>query len=181
MKRLSPLFRTPRAVKRFVNTYRLVRVGIPSIELAAFEGTAASPGRYRIAQVLLGVVAGYPNLAPRFLQLLRQQSSTSKGSKQTWQKFLAHCDALGKAQEQTSKPRSTNTAKKNTTAKKAPSDAPPKAGQFDTRYYWQEWMLLCGTLRDISADDYLPAHLEDYHDLIPRVARFSFSVSMLSE
>jgi hypothetical protein len=185
IKRLSPLFRTPRAVKRFVNTYRLVRVGIPSYELAAFEGTAANPGRYRIAQVLLGVVAGYPNLAPRFLQRLREQSNAGKGSAETWMEFLDRCAAPIEEQKpqsdkRTAKPTQAGTEKKLAT-KKSSSRIVRDGKQPDTTYLRQEWAQLCDTLREISANDYLPASLDEYHDLIPRVARFSFSVSMLSD
>ena len=58
LQRLSPLFRTPRAVKRFINTYRLVKVGIEPDEIDRFEGSRPTPGTSRIAQVLLAVVAG---------------------------------------------------------------------------------------------------------------------------
>ncbi|HEY3104251.1 MAG TPA: P-loop NTPase fold protein [Pyrinomonadaceae bacterium] len=184
IKRLSPLFRTPRAVKRFLNTYRLVRVGIPSHEMAAFEGTVSHPGLYRIAQVLLAVVAGYPNLAPRFLQRLREQSNSVKGKLGTWPKFLDRCATLAKEHEPSEPARQAKPAKAETkkqpAAKKVSAVAAHDAKQPDA-YYWQEWKQLCETLREISTDDYLPENLEDYHDLIPRIARFSFSVSMLSE
>ncbi len=77
MDLLAPLFRAPRAVKRFVNIYRLLRVGLDPEELAKseeqpskFEGSAGQPGEYRVVLVLLAVVTGFPNLAPRFLRRL---------------------------------------------------------------------------------------------------------------
>lgn len=75
LKRCAPLFRTPRAAKRLVNTYRLLRVGVPPQELAAFEGTAKAPGNYRLPMVLLAVVAGYPSLATMLLNQLRQSKN----------------------------------------------------------------------------------------------------------
>ena len=69
--RLWPLFRTPRTVKRFINTYRLLRAGLePGAATARFEGTVAEPGEYQVALLLLAVVTGAPNEAEAFLDRL---------------------------------------------------------------------------------------------------------------
>jgi hypothetical protein len=57
MARLGPLLPTPRAAKRLVNLYRLVRIGIPDAQLAAFTGTDAG-GPYQAVQILLAVLVG---------------------------------------------------------------------------------------------------------------------------
>ena len=57
--RLGPLFRTPRTIKRFVNTYRLLRASLTAgPEVEAFEGTEEAPGEYQTALVLLAIVTG---------------------------------------------------------------------------------------------------------------------------
>jgi WD40 repeat protein len=60
MARLGGLVRTPRAAKRLVNIYRLVRIGIPDGELARFT---ASGGAFRAVQVLLALLVGHPEFA----------------------------------------------------------------------------------------------------------------------
>ena len=57
-------------MKRFVNIYRLIRVGLSERIIAVFEGTQDTPGEYRVVLVLLAVVTGFPNLAPYFLYRL---------------------------------------------------------------------------------------------------------------
>lgn len=68
IKRLWPMFRTPRTVKRFVNIYRLLRAGLQSEEaVKRFEGSEEKPGGYQVAMLLLAVVTGYADQATRFL------------------------------------------------------------------------------------------------------------------
>jgi WD40 repeat protein len=62
MTRLGGLVPTPRAAKRLVNIYRLVRIGIPDAELPAFTDDADS-GPYRTVQVLLAILIGHPKAA----------------------------------------------------------------------------------------------------------------------
>ena len=59
---VSALLATPRAMKKLVNLYRLVRVGVRDTNLAEFAGTPdAEP--YRAVALLLGVLVGFPKLA----------------------------------------------------------------------------------------------------------------------
>ena len=69
MTRLGVLTRTPRAAKRMVNLYRLVRIGIPDAELATFVGDEKG-GPYQAVQVLLGILTGYPTMAHDIFQRL---------------------------------------------------------------------------------------------------------------
>ena len=62
MTRLGGLVPTPRAAKRLVNIYRLVRIGIPDRELAAFVGDEKG-GPYQAVQVLLAILLGNPESA----------------------------------------------------------------------------------------------------------------------
>ena len=64
MRDLAPLMpRTPRAVKRFVNIYRLYKAALSSSALRAFLGTREEPGQYRAVQILLALVTGAPAFA----------------------------------------------------------------------------------------------------------------------
>ncbi len=76
MARLGPLLPTPRAAKRLVNLYRLVRIGIPDRDLAAFTGSEAG-GPYQIVQVLLAMLVGSPVAAQRiFRELMAPNADT---------------------------------------------------------------------------------------------------------
>ncbi len=66
--------RSPRAVKRFVNVYRLIRSGIAANRIDDFAGTRRAPGPFRIAMLLLGAVVGVPVTAQILLQLLQRAS-----------------------------------------------------------------------------------------------------------
>jgi hypothetical protein len=69
MARLGILTRTPRAAKRMVNLYRLVRIGIPDDELPDFVSDEKG-GNYKAVQILLGILTGYPTLAHRIFRRL---------------------------------------------------------------------------------------------------------------
>lgn len=66
IEQLWPLFSTPRTVKRFINTYRLLRAGLEESETAVFEGTEEAPGTYQTALLLLAVVTGATGEAAAF-------------------------------------------------------------------------------------------------------------------
>jgi WD40 repeat protein len=65
--RLGPLLSTPRAAKKLVNLYRLVRVGIPEEHLPTFIGL----GGYQVVQILLAVLVGAPDAAPVIFTAIR--------------------------------------------------------------------------------------------------------------
>ena len=69
LTRLGPLLPTPRAAKKLVNLYRLVRIGIADSGLAAFTGSEAG-GQYQVAQILLAVLVGSPAAAQRIFREL---------------------------------------------------------------------------------------------------------------
>jgi hypothetical protein len=69
MTRLAPLLPTPRAAKKLVNLYRLVRISIPEVSLAAFAGSEAG-GPYQVVQILLAVLVGSPAAAQRIFREL---------------------------------------------------------------------------------------------------------------
>jgi len=61
--RLGPVLPTPRAAKRLVNLYRLVRISIPEADLAAFAGTGDGQSEYQFVQILLAILVGSPAMA----------------------------------------------------------------------------------------------------------------------
>ena len=66
-----PLIGTPRGAKRLLNTYRLVRAGIPETEWNAFKGDGKERGEFRIAMLMLAAAAGYPAVAREWFELMR--------------------------------------------------------------------------------------------------------------
>ena len=66
--RLGPVLPTPRAAKRLVNLYRLVRISIPEADLAAFAGTGDGQSEYQFVQILLAILVASPAMAQRILQ-----------------------------------------------------------------------------------------------------------------
>jgi hypothetical protein len=69
--------RTPRAVKRFVNIYRLFRASRTIGQLNAFLGAEDAPGLYREALLLLGLLTAAPDIAPQVFAFLRQAAGTN--------------------------------------------------------------------------------------------------------
>jgi hypothetical protein len=98
-------------VKRFVNTYRLLRANLEAWEVAGFEGTEDRPGEYRLALLLLAAVTAHPvearDLRSRLgeaaslrglLSLLQKESAgKAAAADPSWKRFLAAlqatCDA----------------------------------------------------------------------------------------
>jgi hypothetical protein len=73
---LGPLVPTPRAAKKLLNVYRIIRIGIADNDLAGFVG-AQGDGPFRAVLVLLGIVVGHPLLAQPVLSAVRSATSTT--------------------------------------------------------------------------------------------------------
>jgi len=71
LARLGPLLPTPRAVKRLVNLYRILRISVSDTMIDKFLGTAAHGGPYQAAALLLAVIVGSPDGARQLLLSLR--------------------------------------------------------------------------------------------------------------
>jgi len=95
VNRLWPMFHTPRTIKRFVNTYRLLRAGLLSPEaVARFEGSESEPGSYQIAILLLAVVTSYPHLASRFLLALDEWLDREEAKRDSGKAEAEHSRAI---------------------------------------------------------------------------------------
>ena len=64
---LPPLIASPRALKRFTNVYRFLRVQQRGPDLQRFRGTDEHPGEFEVAAVLLAALVGYPAEASQLL------------------------------------------------------------------------------------------------------------------
>ena len=74
IKLLAPLLgRSPRALKRFVNVYQLIKAGLSEEEQATFlEERTGETADYQAVLFLLSVVTGVPEVAPDLWRVLRQ-------------------------------------------------------------------------------------------------------------
>ena len=74
---LSSFITTPRGAKRFANIYRLIKAPLSPEDLVAFEGTAAKPGEFQAAMLLLAILTGFPQLSARLFRALDNPQSPS--------------------------------------------------------------------------------------------------------
>jgi len=84
LRELAGLVPTPRATKRLVNVYRLLRASLSDDDLARFVVDGGSRGSYQAALVLLALQTGHPRKAERVLRKLFQRDP--KGA---WADFVA--------------------------------------------------------------------------------------------
>ncbi|HEX6747830.1 MAG TPA: P-loop NTPase fold protein [Longimicrobium sp.] len=66
--RLHPLIASPRALKRFTNVYRFLRVQQRGAALDRFRGSDGRAGEFEVVALLLGAVVGYPAEAAHLLR-----------------------------------------------------------------------------------------------------------------
>jgi hypothetical protein len=148
MEQMALLFRTPRSVKRFVNTYRFLRAGVRPHEIGLFEGERGTPGTYRAAMLLLAVLVNFSNVAPRFLRRVAA-ASRGEGAQTPWGEFLAAARLAGGGEN---------------------ADAPAAARTWED----VEWERLCDVLVTGSEGPAAVATVGDVAQWIPVVARYSF-------
>jgi len=85
MKELHQLIPSPRATKRFINIYRLIRAAVDfdeKLELDEFVGNETQ-GKYRATLLLLAILTGYPDQAAEILRELVDKKHT-----ETWWQFI---------------------------------------------------------------------------------------------
>jgi hypothetical protein len=69
MVELTPVLgKSPRALKRFVNIYRLIKAGLADDAQVAF----LNMGQYRSVQLVLAIATGTPRLAPNLFEAVRR-------------------------------------------------------------------------------------------------------------
>jgi hypothetical protein len=97
----AALVRTPRAAKRFLNTYRLVRAGLAADDWSSFSGDTKVSGESRVAMLLLAAAAGSPALARDWFTIFRNADPTAvffsdddpRSKQAEWREFKRVYDA----------------------------------------------------------------------------------------
>jgi hypothetical protein len=92
-QQLGLLVDSPRAAKRLMNTYRLIRATQHVGSRSRFLGSDGQPGEHQAVLTLLAVAAGYPTVADRLLVALEHDAG-SKGINR-WPDFVAALDPQG--------------------------------------------------------------------------------------
>jgi hypothetical protein len=69
---------SPRAVKRYVNIYRLLRARVSKQSLLAFQGESGSPREFEAVMHLLAMFNTAPSLAQRFCRMLEHCESAER-------------------------------------------------------------------------------------------------------
>lgn len=75
MQSLAPFITTPRAAKRLVNSYRLLRAQLDEVELTQFIDPQTGEGDYQAVLVLLAILIGFPNQAAAIFGVVADQSA----------------------------------------------------------------------------------------------------------
>jgi len=81
MEKLGGLISSPRAAKRFTNTYRLLRASLSEREYELFAEGADGRGEYPAAQLLLAVLSGHSSAAPRLFERILESDPAMPWSK----------------------------------------------------------------------------------------------------
>jgi KAP family P-loop domain len=154
VQQLGGLVDTPRAAKRLMNTYRLIRATQHVGSRSRFLGADGRPGEYYAVLTLLAVAAGYPTLADRVLVAL--EDDTEKYQIGDWETFLNELEP-GKG-------------------KLVPTDIiSPKDEDLISLAAAAEWENMFNGLKASLPDNQLH-HLEPYTRWGRTVARFSFTL-----
>jgi hypothetical protein len=83
MKELSEFIPSPRAAKRFINIYRLLRASVEEGDRAAFDGNQQG-GVYQAAMLLLAILTCYPAQATEIFRTLIEENP-----QEHWWEFIA--------------------------------------------------------------------------------------------
>jgi hypothetical protein len=92
-QQLGLLVDSPRAAKRLMNTYRLIRSTQHVGSRSRFLGSDGQPGEYQAVLTLLAVAAGYPTVADRLLVALEHDVGNHRIN--YWPDFVAALNPQG--------------------------------------------------------------------------------------
>jgi hypothetical protein len=90
MKKLYCLIPSPRAGKRFINIYRMIRSTVESEHWRGFVGDEKQDGEHRQALLLLAILTGYPGEAAEILRRLIERVHN-----ETWWEFIGTLSPAG--------------------------------------------------------------------------------------
>jgi hypothetical protein len=167
MKALYELIPSPRAGKRFINIYRLLRASVEDNERPKFMGNDAG-GDYQCALMLLAILTGYPSEATEILEDLIKEEHN-----ENWGKFIE--SAKNKVHRQNPAARDSDTSRPRKQAAQGPSQQ--KDGLSLSASYpvpdLQRWDELFAKLQRLKGD-LDDRKCEGFVRWAPRVARYSF-------
>jgi hypothetical protein len=153
---LAPLLgRSPRTLKRFVNVYRLIRVGLSPWERELFLSDAHGLPDYRAVLLLLAIDTGAPKVATPFFNTIRE---------------LMASIPLEPPRERKSK---AGVPRRSLSALLA------KLNEDETLTGLEEWHRVGGWLHARIQSHALPDDVSRFARWIPRVSRFSFHTGRL--
>jgi hypothetical protein len=95
-QQLGALVNSPRAAKRLMNTYRLIRATQHVDSRSRFLGGTDRVGEYQAVLTLLAVAAGYPAMADRLLVALQNDAPTN--NIRLWSEFISELRPPGRGQ-----------------------------------------------------------------------------------
>ena len=194
MKELHQLIPSPRATKRFINIYRLIRATVDLDERLALEEFIGNEkqGKYRAALLLLAILTGYPDQATEILRELVENKHT-----ETWWQFIdsfkgraeiAQVTQVGKAAANGKRTvKSSALAKRAEGATKTASqlrgsaakgnrdrDGSPDARAANVQRDAEGWAQLLETLSNLRHTIEPTQSCDDFAEWAPKVARYSF-------
>jgi hypothetical protein len=153
MWRFQPFISSPRATKRFVNVYRLLRASVSGPELAEFvrqDGT----GEYQAVQFLLAIQTGYPEQAMEIIGDLIDQNP-----KKSWLAFL-----------KSYRPKAVLT-------KDEKDDPKRRTSRVARNFQTENWQGFFEQLDRITPDVFSATGCGEFVKWGPRVARYSFQAA----
>ena len=161
MKKLFELIPSPRAGKRFINIYRLLRASVEDSERTVFIGDSQS-GDYKSALMLLGILTAYPTEATEILKALIELEPT-----QRWGEFL---DQFRVTAEHTSN--ATELPKTQFSLRRATNGGRLASGETppSEAHRWSELF----TKLDAIDDSLYDRPCDAFNKWASRVARYSF-------
>lgn len=174
MKLLHPLIPSPRAAKRFVNVYRLLRTSVNANERAAFV-RENKDGEYRAVQLLLAIQTGYPEQATEIIRDLFEENS-----RESWWDFIhKYEEKYGELEEERPAALAARAAAKGVAVQTGGSPAgpvgtAPAVAEAGRRLEAERWRQFLDRLNRLSSHILVAKSCDDFVKWAPRVARYSF-------
>jgi hypothetical protein len=160
MKQLFAMMPSPRAAKRFINIYRLLRASVDDAERQYFIGNEKG-GKHRAALLLLAILTGYPAEATEILRALLEEHHPK-----TWWTFIEGFRERASAQSANGGDSEQN------------GNVSVEANDADIER-WDQLMKSLDKIREEETDELGPLFetnhpCDDFVELAPQIARYSF-------
>lgn len=156
----TEMIRTPRAVKRFINIYRLIRAGIQMEDLPMFVGNNQDTGEFKALMLLLAILTGFPYLSPYFFKKILSTEITDN-----WIEMI-----------KTLKPNPIESTKTDDLVAYSNCVIPVMSKSEAI-----EWERLHANIIKLNDKEMLPVTMGPYIRWVPEVARFSFRMGKIAD